>query len=56
MSEPSGRAWDRLLEDEGVTASGLIEVLGRLMDEGRWWPSQRALDLTRSVDKERRSR
>lgn len=56
LSEPSGRAWDRLLTDEGITASGLIEALGRIMEEGRWYPSQRALDLARSVDKERRRR
>lgn len=56
LSEPAGRAWDRLLAEEGITASGLIEALGRHMDEGRWLPSARAIELARRIDKERRRR
>jgi DNA-binding transcriptional ArsR family regulator len=56
LSEPAGRAWDRLLTEEGITASGLVEALGRQMSEGKWFPSTRALELARVVDKERRRR
>jgi hypothetical protein len=56
LSEPSGRAWDRLLTNEGITASGLVEAMGRLMAEGRWKPSAEMLRLTREIDRERRSR
>lgn len=56
LSEPAGAAWDRMLTDEGITASGLIEALGREMAAGRWKPSNRVLALTKQIDRERRSR
>lgn len=56
LSEPSGAAWDRMLTDEGITASGLVEAMGRLMASGRWKPSAELLRLTRQIDRERRSR
>lgn len=56
LSEPSGAAWDRMLTKEGITASGLVEAMGRLMAEGRWRPSAELLKVTKQIDRERRSR
>lgn len=56
LSEPSGAAWDRLLTTEGITASGLVESMGRLMAEGRWKPSAEVVRVAKQVDRERRSR
>lgn len=56
LSEPAGVAWDRLLTDEGITGSGLVEAIGRLVAEDRWYPTDEMLRLTRAIDRERRSR
>lgn len=53
LSEPAGRAWDRLKAEEGVNASAMCEAIGLLMDEGRWFPSVRMLELARTVAAER---
>jgi hypothetical protein len=56
LSEPAGVAWDRMLTDEGITGSGLVEAMGRLMADGKWYPNAETLRLTRQIDRERRSR
>lgn len=56
LSEPSGAAWDRMLTNEGVTASALVEAMGQLMSKRRWKPSAEMLRLARQIDRERRSR
>lgn len=56
LSEPAGRAWDRLKAEEGVNAAAVCEAIGLLMDEGKWFPSTRMLELARSVAVRRGSR
>ena len=56
LSEPAGVAWDRLLTDEGITGSGLVEAMGQMLAEGAWQPPPEMLRRTRQIDRERRSR
>lgn len=56
LSEPSWRAWDRLVTAEGVTMTALCEALGLELHEGRWRPTERVLARARRIDRDRRSR
>lgn len=55
LSPDAGRAWDRYLTEQRITATALAEAMGRHMGTG-WRPPAVVVKIAVEIDRERGSR